>query len=46
MDVDGIYTDYSKVFDTVSHLKLLQKLDGLHVGIHVGQTMIEWLKDF
>ena len=44
MDVDGIYTVYSKVFDTVSHLKLLQKLDGLHVGI--GQTMIGWLKDF
>ena len=42
MDVDVIYTDYSKAFDSVSHSKLLHKLDGLGIG----QTVLGWLKDF
>jgi hypothetical protein len=40
--VDVIYTDYSKAFDTVSHSKLLLKLDRLGIK---GQ-ILEWIKDF
>ena len=40
--VDVVYTDYSKAFDTVSHPKLLHKLKGLGIG----NTILNWLKDF
>ena len=40
--VNVIYTDYSKAFDTVSHQKLLKKLHGLGVR---GNTWI-WIKSF
>ena len=40
--VDVIYTDFAKAFDTVSHIILLQKLKCL--GIH--GIFLEWIKNY
>ena len=40
--IDVIYTDYSRAFDTVSHRKLMQKLHGLGV---LGK-MWTWIQEF
>jgi len=40
--VDVIYLDYAKVFDSVVHNKLLNKLSCYGVC----DTVLEWLKDF
>ena len=40
--IDVIYTDYSKAFDTVSNRKLLQKLYGLGIC----DSVWSWIRDF
>ena len=42
IQVDVIYTDYSKAFDRVSHSKLLKKLDGLGVRGNI----LGWIPNF
>ena len=40
--VDGVYTDLSKAFDTISHVKLLSKLHAY--GIQ--GSLLDWIKSF
>ena len=40
--IDIMYLDYSKAFDTVSHLRLIEKLKGYGIG----GKLIMWLKSF
>ena len=40
--LDGIYTEFSKAFDKVSHLKLLIKLEAYGIN----SLLLEWIKDF
>ena len=39
---DAIYLDLSKAFDTVPHLRLVNKLRGYGIG----GNLLEWIKDF
>ena len=43
--IDVIYTDYSRAFDTVSHRKLMQKLHGLGVQGNMWTWIQEFLSD-
>ncbi len=40
---DVIYLDYAKAFDTVSHPKLLHKLEN---GYGIGRKMLAWIRTF
>ena len=40
--IDIIYLDYSKAFDTVPHLRHIEKLKGYGIG----GELIMWLKSF
>ena len=41
-DVDVIYLDYSKAFDSVPHFRLIEKLKGYGIG----GSLLLWLKSF
>ena len=41
-DVDVIYLDYSKAFDSVPHFRLIEKLKGYGIG----GSLLSWLKSF
>ena len=41
-EVDILYFDFSKAFDTVSHLKLIQKLENLGIT----DPLIQWISSF
>ena len=40
--VDAIYLDFSKAFDSVPHMRLLEKLKSYGIG----GALLEWIKDF
>jgi len=40
--VDVIYTDFAKVFDTVPHRRLLSKI----MSYNINQRLILWIQDF
>lgn len=43
--MDIVYLDFSKPFDTVPHIDLIQKLYGLGLNTWVVQWIFSWLKD-
>ena len=40
--IDGVYTDLSKAFDTVSHKKLLLKLQAYNIQ----ESLLKWIDSF
>ena len=40
--VDVVYLDYSKAFDSVPHLRLIEKLKGYGIG----GNLLNWMKSF
>jgi len=44
IQVDAIYTNFAKVFDTVNHAILLNKL--LSWGFGIGGSLLNWLSSF